>query len=393
MTIWLRGGIYNGTFTSTIYGTASLPIVVRGMPGERATIDGGTSSYNTLTTKGAYVHYRDFEITKSDPKRATSATGSNPTGISRGSTTGIYASGRYNKFINLVIHDDGVGFGFWSAGVGAEIYGCLVYNNGWDAPDRGHGHGIYTQNQTGTKYVRDTMFFNNYGNGVQLYGSSAAYLNYLHFEGNVAFNNGLWTTDGFSYNFILGGGSIAENPKLIDNHTYFSATANSKGNKLGYMKGTRNAVVTGNYFASETPLTVESSITPTVTDNTMYGFTSTIAGQFPSNSFFRLNYAMPENKVVVRPNAYEPGRANIVVYNWEQRTSVDVDVSNVLSPGANFEIRNVQDFYGAPVMSGTYNGGWLTLPLDSLRVAPPIGNGNAVKYTGTEFNAFVVITK
>jgi hypothetical protein len=27
-----------------------------------------------------------------------------------------------------------------------EVYGCLIYYNGYDATDRGHGHGIYSAN-------------------------------------------------------------------------------------------------------------------------------------------------------------------------------------------------------------------------------------------------------
>src|SRR5688572_27323058 len=39
-TIWLRGGIYPGSFTSELKGSPNLPIVVRQYPGERATLDG-----------------------------------------------------------------------------------------------------------------------------------------------------------------------------------------------------------------------------------------------------------------------------------------------------------------------------------------------------------------
>jgi len=35
----------------------------------------------------------------------------------------------------------------------------------------------------------------------------------------------------------------------------------------------------------------------------------------------------------VRDNYYEPGRANIVVLNWDRRSSVQADVSSVLHGG------------------------------------------------------------
>jgi hypothetical protein len=37
----------------------------------------------------------------------------------------------------------------------------LIFYNGWDSPsgDRGHGHGIYTQNQNGTKTLDNNFIF------------------------------------------------------------------------------------------------------------------------------------------------------------------------------------------------------------------------------------------
>src|ERR1700741_5077229 len=42
-TIWLRGGIYRGTYDANLNGTSTAPIKVRQYPGERAIIDGGNS--------------------------------------------------------------------------------------------------------------------------------------------------------------------------------------------------------------------------------------------------------------------------------------------------------------------------------------------------------------
>src|SRR5947207_8050858 len=63
-TIWLRGGTYWGPFTSTLTGTAALPIRVRQYPTERATLDGALSpTIPTLTVLGAYAMYWGLEIT------------------------------------------------------------------------------------------------------------------------------------------------------------------------------------------------------------------------------------------------------------------------------------------------------------------------------------------
>jgi hypothetical protein len=67
-----------------------------------------------------------------------------------------------------------------------------------------------------------------------------------------------------------------------------------------------------------------------------------------------------------------------------------VDVSGILSDGDGYEVRNAQDFYGAPVLQGTYNGSALVLPMTGLSVATPIGVA-APASTGSEFNAFILL--
>jgi hypothetical protein len=91
-------------------------------------------------------------------------------------------------------------------------------------------------------------------------------------------------------------------------------------------------------------------------------------------------------------SAYEPKRANIIVYNWSAASSVMADVSHVLGVGDAYEVRNAQDYFAAPVLRGTYNGGGLDLPMTNLTVAVPTGwtDTSAVPRTGTQFNVFVL---
>ena len=95
----------------------------------------------TLTINGAYTWYMDFKMTNSSGARINSVGGSIPPdrlGL------GIDAYGPGTKIINMVIHDTGQGIGIWSSATDSEVYGNLVYYNGWDGPDRGHGHGVYS---------------------------------------------------------------------------------------------------------------------------------------------------------------------------------------------------------------------------------------------------------
>ena len=51
-------------------------------------------------------------------------------------------------------------------------------------------------------------------------------------------------------------------------------------------------------------------------------------------------------KVLVRPNKYEPGRANLCVYNWASQKAVDADLSAVgLKTGDRYAVRDVQNFF------------------------------------------------
>ena len=115
-TIWLRGGTYSGTFVSYLNGTAASPIVIRQYPGERATLDGGSSAGTAvLAIRGSYTWFWGFEIMSSDPTRQSSQSGSNPSDIHRGDGVQIWQTGNHAgfKFINLVVHDARQGFSFW----------------------------------------------------------------------------------------------------------------------------------------------------------------------------------------------------------------------------------------------------------------------------------------
>ena len=80
--IWLRGGIYHGTYTSALTGTASAPIVVRQYPGERATIDGADPSERPiLVVNGSYAWYWGFEVMSSATTRVSTQSGPWPTDI------------------------------------------------------------------------------------------------------------------------------------------------------------------------------------------------------------------------------------------------------------------------------------------------------------------------
>jgi len=387
-TLWLRGGKYYGPFVSYLTGTASAPITVRQYPGERATLDGVNAAGQTiLQASGAYTRFWGFEIMSSNTNRAsTSVSGSAITTMQTPGHPGL-------KFINLVIHDT-LGNGFWIDATDLEMNGCIVYYNGWSASDRGHGHGIYAQNATGTKHFVDNVIFQQFDKGIQYFGGTSAPIDNIDTEGNTVFQNGY--IDGTESNNIeIGGGVTAQNPVFKNNYSYYSNIG--KEDIGGYnTAGTANLVYQNNYDSADNdwPTQFTGLHGFTISGNVFHGHDGGFStAAYPSNTFYLGSPApAPPNRVFVRPNAWEPGRANITSYNWAHQPTVYPDVSAVLKIGDSYEVRNAQNFYGPPVATGTYSGGRISLPTTGLPSAAPVGWPTPAP-TGPEFNAYVLLKK
>ncbi len=401
-TIWLRGGTYVGRFESALTGTPDAPVVLRQLPGERARLDGGPGPLEaTLTIGGRYAWYWGFEIYSSGTRRTSAQDGSAPTDLDRGSCVGGAQDEPHPgiRLINLVLHDGTDAIGFFEAQEDAEIYGNLVYNNGWDgATDRGHGNGMYIQNRTGTKRIVDNIVFGQYEQGLQIYGTDAAYLDGIEVVGNTIYENGAPSAYGRSRNVLFGGGRIAHEGRLDENVMYLSdapGASVSTGVSLGYVAGLSTFSVRDNWFVTGTGL-LSCDFDGVMVDLTMTGnrFVRDVGGidpaAYPQNVYF--GSTKPSGTFVyVRPNAYEPGRANITVLNWDRASFVDVDLGGILASGTAFEIRNAQDFFSPAVVAGVYGGGTVRLPMSGLTAARPIGATKAAVPTGPEFNAFILL--
>ncbi|MEO8429868.1 MAG: right-handed parallel beta-helix repeat-containing protein [Acidobacteriota bacterium] len=392
-TVWMRGGIYRGTYLSKLNGTGAAPIKVRQYPGERATIDGGNSRFGAiLSVWGSFTWYWGFEIMSSDPIRVSGVSGSNPGDISRGGAIALGqadTTGAGLKFINLVIHDAAGGFALWEQALDAEVNGCLIYYNGWTGPDRGHGHGIYVQNLTSTKRIVDNLIFSNFSHGVQAYGTSAAFLNNITMQGNTMFDNGLPV--GFpARNILIGGDSIAQSPKISDNVLYYPTNSGQNLN-VGYDPygaGANNPIVTNNYVVNGDTHFSAKNTNVTMSGNSFYSYVDpTVQTRFPTNLYAGSHPT--STQIFVRPSLYEAGRANVTILNWNLAPSVNVDLSSVLAPGASYEIRNAQNFFGGPVRSGVYTGGGIAVPM----TGSPAGMvGYSTPPAPAELHAFVVLT-
>ncbi|HEX5436207.1 MAG TPA: hypothetical protein VFW98_03535, partial [Gemmatimonadaceae bacterium] len=84
---------------------------------------------------------------------------------------------------------------------------------------------------------------------------------------------------------------------------------------------------------------------------------------------------------------------NVIIYNWSGQGTVTADVRGALRVGEHYAVRNAEDFYGAPVATGTYEGGTLSLPVVSVR--PPVPVGGRAEHTppttGPIFNVYIIV--
>jgi hypothetical protein len=442
-TIWIHGGTYQGDFTSRLTGTPSAPVILRQYPGERATIDG------KLDAVGSYAWYWGFEVMYSDLKRVSSVVGSDPTDLPRyGKSVGTKPPGTHNKFINLVVHDLMSGPADYPGALGTEMYGNIVYNNGWLGPDRPHGHGIYIQNQSEQKRIADNVVFNNFEYGMQMGGSSDAFIMNFTVEGNTLFGSGAPTVDQFGWQMnvrVYGGGPNLGNI-VFRNNSIFHISPNTTALHLGDFQSDFPAyplTFTGNRvqgmveFNDWKQLTVTNNRFTTGTVPLGGGFclalvrlpagTSTAAYQWTGNTYTAVPSSVdlfvkyqdsstlgypdlvswqsatgwdkgasqtssvsPTAEAIVRANEYETGRGLITVWNPAGASTVNADVSAVLKAGDSYVVHQVYDIYGPAVVSGVYSGGSISIPLQAYTPPIPIGMTSQPPSTGIAFNVFLI---
>jgi hypothetical protein len=418
-TIWLRGGTYRGSFNSRLQGTSGSPIIVRQYPGERAKVDGN------FFIGGGYTWFWGFEVLNTD--------------LASRDVQGFNVQGPGTKLINLTVHDaSGVGIGIWAEAPDAEVYGNVVYNNGRAGAAVGrYGHGIYFQNSSGSKLIQHNIVFNSYAYNFHGYAQSTGLSN-ITLDGNISFNAGSYVDYGGD-EYLVGGLVPIQNLRMNGNFGYragshsrndigYSESNSASGSQFtnNYLTGytrfkywTRGLTVTGNTFVTDEFPDVllvpsaGSSYSSYSWDRNTYYFKSDgmnmpflitngstdgfdFAGWRSRTGFDAGGSYQPSlpssNKVAVLPNRYERGRANVVVYNWTGSGSANIDLSNVLTPGDRYEVRNVQRYFDPPVASGTYGGGTISVPLQAVTPVAPLGGGTyAAPNTGTQFQAFVVL--
>lgn len=399
-TIALVAGVYSGNFSGVVGGTVDAPIVVDGRGG--AVIEG------SITTSGmSNIEFRNLEIRATWGGSRNYAGNSIPDKYSR-------VIGNRVKFVNCVIHDIAQ-LDYFSNAVDCELYGCLFYNNGVAGTDYNKLHNVYTQNNPGgTKKITNCIFNSGFSQfTLHAYAEGGNLINY-EITGNVvmpgAGSGGIFLVGGATpvKNLTLSGnwiGAIArvgyshaspQDAVINDNHFF----ANLEAYYYKNLQVRRNKFLSGGYNLQCFLGAADDHTVYDIDDNEYwndgdirfhmrpwgqappeyYGLTSWQNGTGLDVNSTQTNTLANFDGVTVQPNAYDSGRAHVIVVNSVASDDVVVDVSSIVPPGGSYILRNSQDYYvdiqtGPVAQDGTIS---LDMRAGSHSLAMPIDFGQVL---------------
>lgn len=409
-TLQLRGGTYSrGTNWTYLYASGSngFPCLVRPYPGETPIIDGAVVIGDTVKTNlGANIDIRGIYFTHSLTNR-----------VFNSGDDGVVIYGKNCTFVNNWVYNcQGTGVDVWDNATGIIVQGNVITGNGVYDMVTGNprGHGMYTQNPTTEiRNFRNNIVQGNYDQGIQIYSGGASFPQYYRLNYNMSANNG-WHTNPVTHvqdtgHYFVDALSSATPviQVLIETNCFFHPLTLAAGTLLGDntagtpIRGT-NCSYVGNYdfggdpsvnffyfdsfvcsnnyavspnrlinlatngVTSLSSLTfdyntwISQSSTPFVF-NSFLSFANWKTNGFDTHSTFSTTVPTNSVRTFVIPDSYTPNRAHIAVYNYTTATSVSVDVSSAIAVGTAYEVRNA--FSRAVVLSGTYAGGSILLPM------------------------------
>lgn len=373
-----------------------------------------------LVVNGSNTTYRDFEVRSSLPNRTVI--------YQKMRGLGIHNIGDGNSYINLIIHDNITGFLSGSSSSDTLLYGNLVYNNGMetmapygDPPNYPRGGNLYLENESGYSRVYENLLLNGFTFNGQFFGVTGPYVG-GDVKGSVFAHAGsavLSYVPDYFPNAYIGTGSQEIPYASVDESYFWMPASAATGNfTMGYNAGMAVGDVTDSYFigantgvsflptigtftgnkvdvnqAGSHRHLISPGTSNTINNNTYYhtaefyygppGDTSktftewkAVSGYDSSSTEVLAN--IPDT-VIVRPNAYQTGRANIVILAaFSSPTSINVNLSTTgLTHGQSYTIKNAFNYFGSSVATGTYNSSspTVSVPLNgaAATVATPTG--------------------
>jgi hypothetical protein len=241
--------------------------------------------------------------------------------------------GKQCKFINLNIHACRQGVSWWRGSLDSELYGCVIYENGWPGVDRGHGHCIYTQNKDGVKRISNNILTAQLDGQqtLQAYGSKNAFVDNYLCEDNIAYDKG---------RFLIGGGQPSHNIRVYRNHLY------KVDMQLGYDAPTNEDCDLQDNRIFRGTLVIQNYQTIIKAGNIIYK-----ADELPK-----------QTESVLLPNAYDESRAHLVVYNWSGENTANVSTTPFLSEGSSYALFDPKRMYEEAQHRGQVIDGKIQVP-------------------------------
>jgi hypothetical protein len=415
-TVWLMPGTYTGPFVANVSGTQSQPITIRSVPGTRARLDG------KLDINGEWTTWRDLELTYTGwTTRTSQYAGAAPPDMVR---SDLHIVGRGTRIERTHIHDI-MDVGWWSTAVDGAFVDNVIYLIGHKGTDRGHGHGIYTQNRAyGAKEIRNVISSGNYSTCGKIYGVTAELKHYTV--------DGLICAPSSDPRFLVGGETGTADDILIKNSLFYG-TQLSIGNRAP-ITPTGAISITDSTIAYPTGLPFVATYWKDITfaHNQVIGGAASDPGQrflirtvsqrpawVFANNFYRYNaagtraftqsgvadytwgqwqglgfdqnsaiaYTLPNtNTITVRSTG--PHHGTVTVLNWTHAPTVTLDLSSLtLTPGATYRLVNAQN----PAEALSFVAGPpVSLPMSGWTAATPIGASAPVVPWSNQFGVFVV---
>ena len=348
-TVYLRGGNYPALTSDLFFQRPG--VTYKAYPGEWPVIQVDTGSIvisaDNVTLQGP------GEMAGVNAERVSVQFGSAPTDIP---TNGLYPQGKHCSITGWIIHDLKQQF-VQSGADGCQLIDTVVLNTGWSGPDRGHGHAWYHHNNVtdSPAVIQNCIFGQQFGDGDTFYSVTQPLIG-LTIRNLIQFD---------PRSTIGGENTTTVDAIVVDDCAYWQS-----GHDFGYLSGVKGSLsLTDSYFALNGPL-IRSGWQSVV--NT--GNTTTSGGA----------------NVVKVYVCTTPGIiANLVVYNWQQLSSVQVDVSGLgMVAGRSYLIRQCYNPMN-DVSLFTYDGsGSITISFVGRTVALPYGYNTALITLDVRFGAF-----
>jgi hypothetical protein len=284
-----------------------------------------------------------------------------------------------------VVHDLGRGFEILPGAANVELYGNIVYYNGWQGPEIPYGTGIQAASPAKTLLLRDNVVFKNFRNGFEVLGANGAE---IRLDGNVVFDNGALSARPQG-NLLFAGGRLF----LFGNHTFFNPAHQGGSNNIGYDSGCASLEARENHWIHPRGTALElNKCAGRIESNVVTGTVDpTVSARYAKNAYH--TELPPGVNVIVRRNLFDPGRAHIIVHNGDRASGVAVDLGQAgVSHGASYEIRNVQDYVGTSTIAGIFDGRPVSLRFAGLTAAALVGEAPVPPALPVrEFTVFVVM--